>query len=89
MPSASRMNLSIPTDIRRLVTQAALSTAAAERAGLDDSAWIVRAVCEKLQREWQSLGTGRPMPELVRALSRRGLAGTAEPVAGSAAAAAS
>jgi hypothetical protein len=67
------MSLSMPPEIRRLVRQAAISTAAYQRDKLDDSAWVVRAVCEKLQREWESLGIGGPLPGGVEALSSRGL----------------
>jgi hypothetical protein len=74
VPSASRMNVSMPVEIRHLVKQAAISTAAHQRDSLDDSAWVVRAVCEKLQREWECLGIGRPLPDLVRELSSHTLA---------------
>lgn len=63
------MNLSMPAEIRRLVRQAAISTAAIERKSVDDSAWIVRAVSEKLMREWETLALGE-VPDLVRALGR-------------------
>lgn len=63
-----------------MVTEAALTTAADERAALDDSAWIVRAVCEKLQREWERVGTGRPVPDLVRVRARHGMARRTDPV---------
>jgi hypothetical protein len=63
------MNVSMPSEIRQLVKQGAISTAALERESIDDSAWIVRAVCEKLLREWDSLGLGEPVPELVRELA--------------------
>jgi hypothetical protein len=68
------MNLSMPAEIRHLVKQAAISTAALERESVDDSAWVVRAVSEKLLREWDRLGLGEPVPELVRVLARYGLA---------------
>lgn len=63
----------MPAEIRQLVKQAAISTAALQRDSLDDSAWIVRAVCEKLSREWDLLDLGRPLPDVVRALSGHGL----------------
>jgi hypothetical protein len=68
------MNLSMPAEIRHLVKQAAISTAALERDSVDDSAWVVRAVSEKLVREWECLDLGEPVPELVRVLARHGLA---------------
>lgn len=68
------MNLSMPAEIRHLVRQAAISTAALERESVDDSTWVVRAVSEKLVREWDSLDLGEPVPELVRGLARYGLA---------------
>jgi hypothetical protein len=71
------MNVSMPAEIRRLVKEGAISTAALERESLDDSAWIVRAVCEKLAREWDSLGLREPVPELVLELGGRSLAGAA------------
>jgi hypothetical protein len=71
------MNVSMPAEIRELVKQAAISTAARQRDSLDDSAWIVRAVCEKLSREWDCLDLGRPLPELVRVLSGHGLSAAA------------
>lgn len=67
------MNVSMPAEIRQLVKQGAISTAALERDTLDDSAWIVRAVCEKLVREWDQLDLAGPMPELVRLLGSRPL----------------
>jgi hypothetical protein len=67
------MNVSMPAEIRHLVKQGAISTAALERETLDDSAWIVRAVCEKLVREWDVLDFQAPMPELVRALAANSL----------------
>jgi hypothetical protein len=70
------MNVSMPREVRGLVRQAAISTAAVEREGVDDSAWIVRAICEKLQRDWESLGLGQPMPEAVRRLASRPRLGT-------------
>ena len=70
------MNVSMPRDVRGLVRQAAISTAAMERESVDDSAWIVRAICEKLQREWEFLGLGQPMPEAVRRLASRPRLGT-------------
>ena len=70
------MNVSMPQDVRGLVRQAAISTAAMERESVDDSAWIVRAICEKLQREWESLGLGHPMPESIRRLASRPRIGT-------------
>lgn len=73
MPSASRMNVSMPAEIRHLVKQGAISTAALERDTLDDSAWIVRAVCEKLLREWELLEFHAPVPEMVRALAENAL----------------
>lgn len=71
------MNVSMPAEIRRLVKEGAISTAALERESLDDSAWIVRAVCEKLAREWDSLGLREPVPDLVLDLGGRSLAGAA------------
>lgn len=68
------MNVSMPAEIRRLIKEGAISTAALERESLDDSAWIVRAVCEKLAREWDSLGLREPVPELVLDLGGRSLA---------------
>lgn len=65
------MNVSIPPEIRHLVKQGAISTAALERESVDDSAWIVRAVCEKLVRKWDSLHLGAPVPDLVRDLASR------------------
>jgi hypothetical protein len=65
------MNVSMPPEIRQLVRQGAISTAALERQSLDDSAWIVRAVCEKLAREWSRLDVGGPMPDIVRHLGSR------------------
>lgn len=65
------MNVSMPPEIRQLVKQGAISTAALERESVDDSAWIVRAVCEKLIREWDSLELGGPVPELVRELASK------------------
>lgn len=59
------MNVSIPTDVREAVRQAARSTAARERAPVDASAWIVRALTEKLAREWDALGLPGPPPEAV------------------------
>jgi hypothetical protein len=82
MPSASRMNVSMPAEIRHLVTQGAISTAALERRSLDDSSWILRAVCEKLVREWDSLSLGQPVPDAVRRLAERGLARTTQENAG-------
>ena len=63
----------MPLEIRQLVRQGAISTAALERESLDDSAWIVRAVCEKLAREWSRLDVGGPMPDIVRHLGSRPL----------------
>ena len=71
MPSASRMNVSMPPEIRQLVRQGAISTAALERESVDNSEWIVRAVCEKLVREWDSLHFGAPVPDVVRELASR------------------
>ena len=48
---------------------AAVDTSSTE--SVDDSAWIVRAVCEKLVREWDSLHLGAPVPDLVRELASR------------------
>jgi hypothetical protein len=73
MPSSFRMNVSMPAEIRHLVTQGAISTAAMERRSLDDSSWILRAVCEKLVREWDSLNLGQPVPDVVRRRAGRGL----------------
>jgi len=70
------MNVSMPQEVRGLVRQAAISTAAMERESVDDSAWIVRAICEKLQREWDCLGLGQPLPEPVRRLASRSRSGT-------------
>jgi len=70
------MNVSMPQEVRGLVRQAAISTAAVERESVDDSAWIVRAIAEKLQREWECLGLGQPMPEAVRRLASRPRIGT-------------
>ena len=70
------MNVSMPQEVRGLVRQAAISTAAMERESVDDSEWIVRAICEKLQREWESMDVGHPLPELVRRLGARSRAGT-------------
>lgn len=70
------MNVSMPQEVRGLVRQAAISTAAVERESVDDSAWIVRAICEKLQREWECLGLSQPMPEAVRRLASRPRLGT-------------
>ncbi len=67
------MNVSMPAEIRRLVKQGAISTAALERDTLDDSAWIVRAVCEKLVREWRVLELPEPIPDWVRALAENAL----------------
>lgn len=66
------MNVSIPPEVRQWVKQAAISTAALERESVDDSAWIVRAVCEKLHREWEALGLGPAIPGQVRDLARFG-----------------
>ncbi len=71
MPSASRMNVSMPREVRGLVRQAAISTAAMEREVVDDSSWIVRAICEKLHREWESLNLGHPVPEAVHRVALR------------------
>jgi hypothetical protein len=68
------MNVSMPAEIRRLVKEGAISTAALERESLDDSSWIVRAVCEKLAREWESLGLREPVPDVVLDLGGRSLA---------------
>jgi hypothetical protein len=68
------MNVSMPAEIRHLVKQGAISTAALERETLDDSAWIVRAVCEKLAREWDVLEFRAPVPDLVLALAANSLA---------------
>ena len=68
------MNVSMPAEIRRLIKEGAISTAALERESLDDSAWIVRAVCEKLAREWDSLGLREPVPDVVLDLGGRALA---------------
>ena len=68
------MNVSMPAEIRDLVTQGAISTAALERRSLDDSSWILRAVCEKLVREWDSLNLGPQVPDVVRRLSGRSVA---------------
>ena len=76
------MNVSMPAEIRHLVTQGAISTAALERRSLDDSSWILRAVCEKLVREWDSLSLGQPVPDAVRRLAGRGLARAAQENAG-------
>lgn len=65
------MNVSMPPEIRQLIKQGAISTAALERESVDDSAWIVRAVCEKLVREWDSLHLGVGVPELVHDLASR------------------
>ena len=65
------MNVSMPPEIRQLIKQGAISTAALERESVDDSGWIVRAVCEKLVREWDSLHLGVGVPELVSALGSR------------------
>lgn len=62
------MNVSMPREVRGLVRQAAISAAALERANVDDSAWIVRAICEKLGREWDGLGLDEALPESVRRL---------------------
>jgi hypothetical protein len=70
------MNVSMPQDVRGLVRQAAISTAAMERESVDDSAWIVRAICEKLLREWECLGLGQPIPDGVRRLAVRPRLGT-------------
>lgn len=70
------MNVSMPQDVRGLVRQAAISTAAMERESVDDSAWIVRAICEKLQREWECLGLGDPMPDAVHRHASRPRPGT-------------
>jgi hypothetical protein len=67
------MNVSIPRELRELVRQAAISTAAVERRSVDDSAWIVRAVAEKLLREWDRLGLGAAVPETVRRLAATAL----------------
>jgi hypothetical protein len=67
------MNVSMPAEIRHLVTQGAISTAALERRSLDDSSWILRAVCEKLAREWDSLNLSQPVPDVVRRRAGRGL----------------
>jgi hypothetical protein len=67
------MNVSMPAEIRHLVKQGAISTAALERETLDDSAWVVRAICEKLAREWDVLEFRAPVPELVRALAASSL----------------
>jgi hypothetical protein len=67
------MNVSMPQEVRGLVRQAAISTAAMERESVDDSAWIVRAICEKLQREWDSLGLGQQPPESVQRIATRPL----------------
>lgn len=69
------MNVSMPQDVRGLVRQAAISTAAMERASVDDSAWIVRAICEKLQREWECLGLGQQLPESVQRIASRSCVG--------------
>lgn len=68
------MNVSMPVEVRRLVTQAAISTAARERRGVDDSAWVVRAVLEKLEREGRALGLGEAVSDAVRSLARGGAA---------------
>ena len=65
------MNVSMPPEIRQLIKQGAISTAALERESVDDSAWIVRAVCEKLVREWDSLHLGVGVPETVHDLASR------------------
>lgn len=65
------MNVSMPPEIRHLVHQGAISTAALERESVDDSAWIVRAVAEKLVREWDSLHMGVGVPDVVRDLASR------------------
>lgn len=70
------MNVSMPQEVRGLVRQAAISTAAMERESVDDSAWIVRAIAEKLQREWDCLSLGEPLPEAVRRLASRSRPGT-------------
>jgi hypothetical protein len=69
------MNVSMPSEVRHLVKQAAISTAALERNGVDDSAWIVRAVCEKLQREWEVLGLDEEFRELATSFADNGLEG--------------
>ena len=68
------MNVSMPAEIRHLVTQGAISTAALERHSLDDTSWILRAVCEKLVREWDNLNLGPQVPDVVRRLAGRGVA---------------
>jgi hypothetical protein len=67
------MNVSMPQEVRGLVRQAAISTAAMERESVDDSAWIVRAICEKLQREWEALGLDQQLPESVQRIATRRL----------------
>lgn len=69
MPSVSRMNVSMPAVIRGLVKQGAISTAALERDSVDASAWVIRAICEKLVREWAVLEFPEPIPDEVRALA--------------------
>lgn len=65
----------MPSEVRHLVKLAAISTAALERNGVDDSAWIVRAVCEKLQREWEVLGLDEELRELATSFAGNGLEG--------------
>lgn len=72
MPSASRMNVSMPAAIRRLVKQGAISTAALERDSVDASAYVIRAICEKLVREWAVLEFPEPIPDEVRELAGSG-----------------
>lgn len=72
------MNVSIPTDVRDAVRQAARSTAARERAPVDASAWIVRALAEKLAREWDALALPGPRPEAVLREARVQSAGRGE-----------
>jgi hypothetical protein len=67
------MNVSMPPEIRRLVRQGAISTAAVERTGIDDSSWVVRAIAEKLVREWDHLGVPEPLPDGVQHLAASGL----------------
>lgn len=67
------MNVSMPPEIRRLVRQGAISTAAVERTGIDDSRWVVRAIAEKLVREWDHLGVPEPLPDAVQHLAASGL----------------
>jgi hypothetical protein len=50
------MNLSIPAAVRALVRVAAVRAGAAEGAPIDESAWVVRAVREKLERDGEALG---------------------------------